>query len=126
MLCGVLPIGAVVPRFAKGCMIFQKGGEMMGQVGLYENSWSDSLSFLRQNLSLIAPANCPLPREEQAGERGLLHLAVQSLPMETAFEERDKVQLGLARHGLQILTRAGGLRILRFVGPDQCGEGALA
>jgi hopanoid C-2 methylase len=42
------------------------------------------------------------------------------------FEERDKVQLGLARHSLQIVTHAGGLRILRFVGPDQCGEGALA
>jgi hypothetical protein len=65
------------------------------------------------------------PRRTSWGERSL-HLAVQNLPMETAFEERDKVQLGHARHSLQIVTRAGGLRILRFVGPDQCGEGALA
>jgi hypothetical protein len=45
--------------------------------------------------------------------------------MERAFEERDKVQLGLARHGLQILTHAEALQILWFAGPNQSGEGAL-
>ena len=36
----------------------------------------------------------------------------------------DEIQLGLARHGLQILERADRLRIQRFSDAHQCGEGA--
>src|ERR1039458_5390782 len=40
--------------------------------------------------------------------------------------ERDKIQLGLVRHGLQILARADRLRLPCFSDTNHRGEGARA